>query len=283
MARFQNNLSSLLTQLNTYAQGESICQPRLAAPHPDCRRVARNVPLTHSTGDKAFERICKLGSLLSRKELDQRGIWPINAGGRLPVEVDLGTVDCVFTFAGPFRYPATSCGFVFDLTIEQDHGPNAVATPFDSGGVVKHLKPNDSLADQVSFLRDHEFPVPDYREYLEACLAVLFASPWDYLENDGPDVEGPLDIAENPRTPRSWAFEVRFKDELPITGTLLAAFLPVAVAAQNWARAQISSWKTSGVDVRILKSPTDGVYEVLLGESETWIRDHMEQRRGQNP
>ena len=116
----------------------------------------------------------------------------------------MGTVDCVFTFASPFRYPETSCGFVFDLKIEQDHGADAVATPFDSGGVVKHLRPSEPLADQVDFLRKHELPVPDYRDYLEACLGVLFASPWDYVENVGPDVEGPIEIEENPRTPRSW-------------------------------------------------------------------------------
>jgi len=275
MGRLQGNLSRLLTELNTYAQGEPVCQPRLAAPHADCEFVARNLPLTHSRGAEAFRRICGLGDLLSRKELDKRGIMLIKAGGRLPLEVDLGTVDCVFTYAGPFRYPETSCGFVFDLRIEKVYGATAVATPFDSGGVVKHLRPHDPLPDQVAFLREHEFPVPAYRQYLEACLAVLFASPWEYLGKEGPDADGPIDIVENPRTPRAWTFEVRFKDRLPITGTLLAVFLPVAVAAEDWARAKISSWTASGVDVRILKAPIDGAWERLCEESVSWIRDRI--------
>ncbi len=119
------------------------------------------MPLSHATNNGVFEKILKGGHLLSQ---DQSGV----ARGR--AETTLGTTDAVFFYAAAFTYPNSECGFLFLPSVEVDFKMTATATPFDSGAMAHRVTPPAPYAGGVAFVRDHELPVPAYRELLATIL-----------------------------------------------------------------------------------------------------------------
>ena len=266
-ARLLDNLQRLIGDIAAYAAGEKTCQARQAKPHQEVSSMAKSMPLGHSSGTAPFHRIAKVGSILSREELQHRGVEP--AGGT--TEQALGTLSYVFTYVGPLRYPGTSCGFYFRPKTEETFADGAIATPFDSGGV-KYLRPTDSLDERIVYVRRNELPVPDYREYFARCLALLYYSPWDYVDGKGPDMAGPIEVRGGDA--RRWTFEARFKGELPLSGSLSAVILPGAVGALL--ASEVAAWKTAGVVVIYYPTPDPNEatsWQFLLDKSVDYVRE----------
>lgn len=241
------NLSRLLAELDTYVSGEPVCQERRTTISPTTPSFGALLPLGHSRGAASFRTVAKDGVLFSRAQLEHGGT--VLPGG--DTEKALQTTDYVFTYVGALRYPATSCGFFFKTDLEQDRSGGAIAAPFDSGAILKHVNLKDVGEDRIAFLRRHEMPVPEYREYFQHHLRLLFSSPWDYVDGKGPDVAGPIPVDGGDA--RRWTFEVRFTREIRIAGVLMAAILPVALAATM--TEEISVWQRAGVHVRYYVAP----------------------------
>lgn len=191
----------------------------------------------------------------------------------IPVAFLLGTSGYVFTYAAPFRYPNTSCGLLFRTDVETQSDVTAIATPFDSGGIVRFYLPQDSIKVQTKFLKDHEMPVPAFRDYLVRVLAWLFDSPQDYLSGMPPSHGWPIQYAGGDE--RRHTFEVRIPKGISIDGTLLAAFMPVAVANQSWALPWCAKWKSQGADIVLFGSPTTD-FRALQRECIDYLRRYME-------
>lgn len=263
----QANLAARLAELDEYSAAEAVCRARSTMSNSVGDRIARSMPLGHSRGAAAFQRIAKGGAILSRDHLQQSGT-SIEGG---EAERVLGTTGDVFTYAGPFRYPGTSCGFIFRPTIETTRATDSVATPFDSGAILHHLRPHDTTSQQKLFLSQYELPVPDYRVYMSRLLCTLFASPWDYIDGVDPDVRGPITV-EGGDT-RRWTFEVRFEKELSLMGALAAVVLPVALAADL--PTEIAVWKREGVRVKyyLTPEPSETSWKFLHEASVSYLRE----------
>ncbi|MCK4342236.1 MAG: hypothetical protein KAY37_11000 [Phycisphaerae bacterium] len=271
-------MTAMQAELDAYVAEVPNCAQRQAGPDPDCAVIAREIMLSHSTTDDVFTRICTGNELLSRVELARRKIRPLVENDKEPLEIELGTADYIFTFAAPFRYPKTSCGFLFRVDLEREHGTNAVATPFDSGGLVRHSRPLDTPTRRRAFLRQHELPVPGYRTYLEATIRVLYVSPWDYVEGKTPEAPGPIDLSD--KNVRRWTFEVRFHRQLPLDQHLAAVFVPNAVSTKEWMKAQRVEWKQGGVDIIIFRVPRGGdAWPVLKSRGIAYVREYLEEQR----
>lgn len=238
----QQNLTRLLSELRDYACQEPQCSTREASPHPEAAAIAAGMPLGHSQSSRGFRGATADGRLLSRRSLLVEPDGDAHGSPLPPFHTD----DCVFTFAGPFRRPRP-CGLLFRANTESRFTGMAIASPFDSGGLVRHLAPRQTSTDQEEFLREHEMPVPDYREYLAETLSLLFESPWHYVSGRGPDLPGPIKVRRTDA--RSWTFEVRFQQELLLEENLMAVFLPRAVALSRWALPLVTAWENEGIHV----------------------------------
>ena len=271
-AKLRENLDGLLNAFQRYLTSEPICELRSNSPHHDFPHFALNMPLGHARGSRGFQSAVERGALLSNNELKRLGARPTNPSQNISVEVRLGTADYVFTFAGPLRY-AGICGFLFDAGIEKIRSGDAIATPFDSGGLIDHFRPNDTDEQRVKFLQDHELSVPEYRGYFELVLATLFDSPWNYVDGTVPDRFGP--IAFYGGDSRRWTFEVRFLNELLLESGLVAVFLPVGIASTELLQEQLIKWDKIGVDIIIYVAQTDGQGRDLLEESVKYIKSYL--------
>ena len=237
------------------------------------RRIADAIPLSHATGRAAFLGVVESGAIYSYSRLVERRMRRSRTSGDPCVEKILGTEDSVFSFAAPFRYPETSCGIVFKIELERDNRGRSVATPFDSGGTIQHLRPDDSTADQIAFLRAHELPVPEYREVLAVLLDSCFASPWDYVVGREPLQAWPIAVEGGDW--RRWTFEVRFRDRIRLSNTVLAVFLPVAVASEQRVLRQIARWRAAGVVVKFFRTPRTGDWRVLQRLSTEYFESYL--------
>ncbi|RFC52812.1 MAG: hypothetical protein DVB22_000169 [Verrucomicrobia bacterium] len=160
LARLRGNLAQHCTQDPTSAAAATAAATRM--------------PLTHSTNDKAFRGIIAAGALQSN-----------DARNRNSRDVDqvLGSTNHVFLYLGAAAFPKQEVAFIFKAELTVSSAGSAVATPFDSGGCMGRfsLPPG---TDPVQFVRDHELPVPDCREYLKDLLAKCFHSIESYLSGD---------------------------------------------------------------------------------------------------
>jgi len=268
-----HNLDRLIEALEKLVEDDPELRERRNTAKDLAAKIADGLPLAHSTGRGSLRKILREDRLLSLEQLSARSLLDQAEHEARPVEEILETADSVFTYAGHFGYPSTSCGLLFQSAVETRAKKPAVATPFDSGGVVAHLRPNDSEADQIRFVREHELPVPGYRKYLAGVLATLFCSPWDYVDGRDPDRLGPVETYGGDR--RRWLFEVRFKDELSLTGTLLAVFLPIDVAVDESMLDRISTWKLEGVRVIYYRTPRDGNWARLHELGVEFSREYL--------
>jgi len=176
-------------------------------------RLARRMPLMHSCSLRAFSQILADGEALrSQAELYRRGRATLSVPPNRQVKLALDTEDFVFTYVGAFRRLRQQVGFAFSPQCER-RDDVVVATPFDSGGLVRFFMPRQSPSARLRFLRRHELPVPLYRSLLRQFLAALFADPWDYVRGRDPDHRGPVPLTGGDARRHTW--EVRFQNRLP--------------------------------------------------------------------
>lgn len=211
-------------------------------------QIASSVPLSHATGSRGALGIIESGRLDSFEVLFHRrfGVEPGEREPK-PVEAILGTAGSAFLYAAPFRYPGTSCGFLFDVAAESGHRADGCATPFDSGATIAYLRPGDSPEAQVAFVRNHELPLIAYRGLLSSFLTLLFQKPSDYVTGTDPDQIGPIEVVGGDW--RRWTFEVRFVSGLALNAGLRAVFLPIALAMDDRIIDKLTGWRRAGIDV----------------------------------
>lgn len=148
--------------------------PEDASAGDRARKSALSMPLTHSTNEDIFHKIISVKALLSN---DARG-HPSRA-----VDQKLGTTNDVFLYLGAAAFPLKEMAFVFKASLTEDNRGRAVATPFDSGGCDTRF-PRPVGTNVVDFVRHHEMPAPECREYLGDLLARYFESIESYLSGN---------------------------------------------------------------------------------------------------
>jgi hypothetical protein len=146
------------------------CTEDASAAHK-ARDASSRMPLTHSTNEATFVGILSAGALLSN---DARG-QPSRA-----VDQKLGTTNDVFLYLGAAAFPHKEMAFIFKAALTDHSRGRAVATPFDSGGCDSRF-PLPAGTNAVDFVRRHEMPAPECRDYLGDLLARYFESVDSYL------------------------------------------------------------------------------------------------------
>ena len=187
-------------------------------------------------------------------------------------EVVLGTADSVFFYVSPFRYPNTTCGFLFAKSLESHYREGGVAAPFDSGGLMKiFARPNPEESPR-DFLARHEMPIPEHRRYLGLSMAVLFDKPGDYFDGTDPLWPGPIGLTEGDH--RRWTHEVRTPDRVFLRGGhLQAVFSPRARVATDPEVEGLFQWcAREGVDRILFDTPRKNDFEALRQECLAYIR-----------
>lgn len=244
--QLEANLSRLLAESEPASGG----QPGAPDGPNAAKTIAAGIGLAVSVPRGDFDSVVKHEHLFSQLQLVRVKLRHAPDPETLTPESLLGTADDVFTYAGPCRYrtarQAQGVGLLFQWEIEEERSDDAVATPFDSGAVFKFLRPADPLHEQVAFVRRHELPVPRYRRLLEQYLAACFREPADYIRGTDPHW-WPIQVQGGDA--RRWTFEVRFRTRLSINHRLLAAFIPIAMAAEPSVMAQAARWRKMGVDI----------------------------------
>lgn len=121
----------------------------------------------------------------------------------------------------------------------------------------------DAAEPLQDFLRRHELPVPDHREYLEHAMNSLFTAPEDYLEGRGPVAAGPLGLEGGDS--RRWTHEVRIPERVLVrTSPLQAVFAPGSLVGKNRAVEDLFKWcDAEGVDVVKYDHPENGDFDEL--------------------
>ena len=259
--QWKANLDELCRSLEHYVSN------LLEAPSSSAtaERLSNSLYLANSASDSNFSAICASGHLSSATRIGR------SAPPRCP-EAILGTVGSVFFYVAPFRYPHTGCGLLFAHTLELQHENDGVATPFDSGGLVKKFDRTNPAVSPQEFLSHHELPIPDHRRYLRQSMDALFHKPEDYVEGLQPRWPGPIGL--NGGDERRWTHEVRIPDRVPVRGShLQAAFAPKARVAANPAVEDLFQWcATEGVDRISFDTPRGDDFEALRRECRDYIR-----------
>ncbi|MBB5037487.1 hypothetical protein HNQ64_001736 [Prosthecobacter dejongeii] len=217
------------------------------------RHWSLQMPLTHGCNVGTLKVILQSEALLSQAVVGKR----IGAAEAL-----MGTTDDVFFYLGTFAYPTTECGFLFVHSLEHDHSGKGVATPFDSGAFASRVPAPAPYLDGVDFVRNHELPVPEYRQLLAALISHYAATPQAYLQN----VEAfachcleqrlhPFGISGGDR--RTSTFEVRIPQRVPLQPPhLLAVFVKNGHEKQI---AELSSLHALGVRIERYSADPDQV------------------------
>src|ERR1035437_560328 len=225
--KWQANLDGLCRSLEDYAKKNGIGDPNPSS--GAASRLSDSLYLAHSTSGEKFSDICASGYLASAASLAAaRGesLAPACA------EVVLGTAGSVFFYVSPFRYPNTTCGFLFAKSLESHYRDGGAATPFDSGGLMRIFVRPDPAELPRAFLSRHELPIPEHRRYLGLSMAVLFDKPGDYFEGTDPLWPGPIGLTGGDH--RRWTHEVRIPDRVFVRGShLQAVFSPRARVAAD--------------------------------------------------
>ena len=263
----QANLDGLCRSLEDYGQKNGI-----GVPNPSSGAAAHlsdSLYLAHSTSGEKFSDICGSGYLASAARLAAARSQPLAPGG---AEVILGTAGSVFFYVSPFRYPNTGCGFLFAKTLESDRSDDGVATPFDSGGLLKVFTRLDAAEPPRAFLSRHELPIPEHRRYLGLSMEVLFDKPEDYVEGLEPRLPGPIGLTGGDR--RRWTHEVRISDQVLVRGShLQAVFAPRARVAADPEVEELFRWcAREGVDHISFDTPRRNDFEALRRECLAYTR-----------
>src|SRR5580658_2107175 len=110
-ASMRDNMTRLNQDLRDYGErlGLDNGQSRYAS------RLSSDLFLAHSTGESSFLSICTSDRIVPAAERARAGGWSLAPHS---AEVVLGTANCSFFYAAPFRYPRTTCGFLFAPGLE---------------------------------------------------------------------------------------------------------------------------------------------------------------------
>ena len=265
----EGNLQRLIDGLEQYALDQGLPAP--APPPSDASKLSAGLFLAHSTSESNASDICRSGRLLCPDALAViRGKAPPTESA----ESKMGTTGYVFLYAGPFRYPGTGLGWLFSSTLEEQHRMDGVATPFDSGGLVKHLTRQDPSEPMRQFLARHELPLPEHRDYLHLCLARLFGSATDYFDGVNPRLPGPIGLSGGDC--RRWTHEVRISGHLHVRTATLQAFFVARSRIADPEIEQMARWcDLQGIDRRVFDAPRGKEFEALRRESIGYIREKL--------
>jgi len=268
--QWQTNLDGLCRSLEDYAQKNGI-----GVPNPSSGAAARlsdSLYLAHSTSVEKFSDICASGYLGSAARLAADRSESL-APGR--TEVVLGTAGSVFFHVSPFRFPQTGCGFLFAKALESHRSDDGMATPFDSGGLLKVFTRLNAAEPPRAFLSRHELPIPEHRRYLGLSMEVLFDKPEDYIEGLEPRLPGPIGLTGGDR--RRWTHEVRIPERVPVRDRhLRAVFAPRSRVAADREVEDLFQWCVGkGTDRILFDTPHENDFEALRQECLEYIRGKL--------
>ena len=263
--QWESNLNSHCQRLNDYMTGST----GLAPQSDRAIGLSKRIYLSHATTVSGFSKSWQGGALISAAALARKMNTTLPSNR---LEVRMGTAGCVFLFAAPFRYPDTSCGFLFAPTLEEERTVDGAASPFDSGGLDRNITFPKEYATAPDFLYQHEFPLPEHRNYLRLSMENLFSRPEDYIEGVPPKDAGCLGLAGGDS--RRWTHEVRIPDRILLRGShLQAVFAPRSLVSADPQLEEMFTWcKDSGVERIYLDAPVDGDFEKLKAACVTYIQ-----------
>jgi hypothetical protein len=258
----QQNLERLLQAMEAHAAGRDhagLDSPDLA------NRLSVAMPLSHSLSRRQFAEVLRGGELLSQREQRLRHETASPAADP-STEARLGTDDDVFLYCGPFscgpKHPPAVCGFLWQPELETTRAAEGEASPFDSGGLMKHFNLPNPHESRSAFLDRHRLPIPGHRTYLAKKLHTCCCDPNRYLTcvaEDGTGVDDPV-VGLSGGDRRRWTHEVRIRRNVSIQDHLDAIFVPQAKArresfllARLPRRVRIRSYINAGSDFRILQ------------------------------
>ena len=268
--QWQDNLDGLCRSLEDYAKVNGIGVPNASS--KAAARLSDSLYLAHSTSVEKFSDICASGYLGSAARLAadrSESLAPART------EVVLGTAGSVFFHVSPFRFPQTGCGFLFAKALESHRSDDGVATPFDSGGLLKVCTRPDAAEPPQAFLSRHELPIPEHRRYLGLSMEVLFDKPEDYVEGLEPRLPGPIGLTGGDR--RRWTHEVRIPERVPVRDRhLQAVFAPRSRVAADSEVEDLFQWCVGkGTDRILFDTPHENDFEALRQECLEYIRGKL--------
>lgn len=262
----QTNLTRLCRELQALAQELQVP----VSPSPAAEKLSAELFLSHSTADKKFAEICAAQIISSRARLALQSGWAVPAGCD---EAVLGTSNYVFFYTGPFRYPNSGCGLLFAQSLEVEQKDSGMATPFDSGGLLRHIARPDPAESVQSFLARHEMPIPEHRRYLAHVMTALFNSPNDYVEGISQCRSSPIGLSGGDE--RQWTHEVRIPERVQVQGSahLQAVFAPRARVAVNRPIRALFKWcQHENVDTILIETPKSDDFQALQRTCLSYIR-----------
>lgn len=272
MSRVQReeNLARLCNELKKYSFTQ--LPPPAVQVAGRAKKLSGALFLANSSSRRNFALICSAGFIASQEYRRAINGVPVNA---LTAESALGTTGDVFFYLAPFRYPNTSCGLLFSGTLESDHTDDGIGTPFDSGGLHRHLIRTDPSEPSRTFLTRHELPVPQHREYLEHSMRSLFLSPEDYVEGIEPFASGPIGFSGGDS--RRWTHEVRIPERVFIrTGHLQAVMAARSLVGASRPVEDLFKWcANEGADTIAFDHPSGDDFEELRRQCLEYIRKQI--------
>lgn len=264
--RLETNLQRLLDTVH----GELAKQPGTAGPFPTARaqQVANGLFLANSSPRKVFEAICVSEQILCQFQVTA------TTGKQFPptcAEAVLETAGFVFLYAGSFRYPETSCGFLFRPALEDNHRDTGCASPFDSGGLLRHFVYAGS-GHPPSFHRQHEIPLPEHRNLLALTLDLCFGDPLDLVRLRSAHGLPPSPFGIAGGDLRRYTHEVRIPDFVPVRSEHLEAVFVGGNVTDIPALEDLAEWcGQHGVSFERFDAPGDGDYEELRKRATGYI------------
>jgi hypothetical protein len=232
------------------------------------KKLSESLFLANSSTKGNFAEISKSWQIASKRRVAADGGVPVSP---TCCESILGTANDVFFYVAPFRYPHTSCGLLFATTLEADRADDGIATPFDSGGLIRPIERSGASEPVHAFLARHELPIPQHRLYLEHSLRLTFRSPEDYLDSND-RLANPLGLSGGDS--RMWTHEVRIPERVHLrAGHLQAAFASTSAIGASRPIETLFAWcERQGVDTIVFENPAGDDFDQLRRQSLEYIR-----------
>lgn len=186
------------------------------------RDAAKNMPLSHTTSERALVDIIDAGALLS----------PTARGGKSrKADIILGGTNDICFYLGSAAFPHNEFGFIFAAELPGVNQAKASSTPFDSGGCLQRY-PLPRGSDGVTHVRTHSMPVPECRQYLGDLLTSHYQNCIAYLTGRGfrcpvclGDLPDPHGMQQVDDLALNRMHEIRIQNRLDLHPPLLIAVL----------------------------------------------------------
>jgi hypothetical protein len=230
--------------------------------------------LANSCSRAAFPKICASNGLLSQAQVAQATSVALEPG---IAESVLGTADYVFLYVGSFRYPGTACGLLFKPSLEEHRQQDSCASPFDTGGLVRHMVLPDPSETPLAFHLRHELPVPAHRKVLALTIDLCFGHPTDYLSA--------VDATHLPRSPfgitdgdlRRYTHEVRIPQSVPLRSQHLEAAFVAGLLGESLAVEDFAEWcLQNGIHYQRFLHPGEGDFNALRREAMGYVMQNLQ-------